>query len=146
MLKIVESCPYRLERLLREISSSSQGVASSSIDANCLRHFHKWASSANLGLGYLLYANRNSSPDTIESFATKVAAHLGSSLETLRKEEIVTLMLLVYFRDGSHQKVINIFITRYLCQLLIYTSHVMIFMTMFEFRAYQICRHENYTS
>ncbi len=89
-----ENAKQQLAGLLREIVSGGGGDA--------IKHLGDWASNYSLSVAFLLYANRvgdGSKSDANEKpeFIRRAVAHLGSNLNSLKKEELVTLMLLFYF-------------------------------------------------
>ena len=58
--------------------------------------FQSWIGKSKLGIAYLLYTN-NLKCDT---FLSKVIKHLASNLETLKPEEFVAMLLMVYFKKN----------------------------------------------
>ena len=108
------------ENLARPLSDLDHGDCD-----RFLRDMGDWETSVNLSIAYYLFTvNRNrvlgdpqGSPEDLEGsqkgleFITRLVGHLGQSREKLSKEEVVSLMLLIYFRgqwaDLELSKLVN---------------------------------------
>ena len=69
-------------------------------ELRCIELFHAWVGKSKLGLGYLFYLTKQEN-GWGDEFITKVVHHLAPRIQELPTEEIVTLMLMIFFkRDG----------------------------------------------
>ena len=69
----------------------------SQLESRCLQLFHAWVGRSKLGLGYLFHLT-NHQKGWGDEFITKIVRHLAPRIEELPTEEIVTLMLMIFFR------------------------------------------------
>lgn len=66
------------------------------IERECIEKFQDWAGKSKLSIAYLLYTNENLTSD---AFIYKLVRYLAEKLEALSREEVVAMMLMIYFRS-----------------------------------------------
>ena len=69
------------------------------LETRCIELFHNWVGRSKLGLGYLFYLTKQQN-GWGDEFITKIVHHLAPRIDELPIEELVTLMLMIYFRRG----------------------------------------------
>ena len=93
-----QSCSYSINADDNEWSGSEPEI--SALESRCIELFHAWVGKSKLGLGYLFYLTKQQN-GWGEEFITKIVHHLAPRIQELPNEEIVTLMLMIFFkRDG----------------------------------------------
>ena len=83
-----------LVQLLRKISSVENGDEDL-VEVQCLDRFHDWIGVSKLSVAFHLLRRGQK---TGERFLARLVRHLGQNSERLSQEEIVAMMLLMYFR------------------------------------------------
>lgn len=64
------------------------------LEQRCLDLFQLWVGKSKLGLAYMLYGNKNLQS---EQFVTRLVRHMAAKMDTLHPEELVTMLLCLYF-------------------------------------------------
>ena len=75
--------------------SNAQSVTA--LESRCIELFHAWVGRSKLGLGYLFYLT-NQQNRWSDEFIIRIVHHLAPRVNELPTEEIVTLMLMIFFR------------------------------------------------
>ena len=76
---------------------TDQGVE---LESRCIDLFNAWVGKSKLGLGYLFYLTKQKN-GWGDEFITKVVRHLSPRIDELVVEEVVMLLLMIFFRRDA---------------------------------------------
>ena len=78
-----------------------QTLKENEVEQMCLDLFRGWIGNSKFGLGYMFYLTRGPRKAWGDRFIQRLVEYMGSGIEKLSNEEVVSLMLMLYLKTKS---------------------------------------------